>query len=592
MDVNFQIAADKMKKEKLEAVTQEEALHLDVFILQIKNKSDRLINYFLPVYFIAGLIFAAYYDTWLVGIVTGIVSLVAYYSTKWLMPASNLYQYVLSAVFGIFMAQYIYQMHGLFEMHFVAFIGSAALITYQNWKIQIPLVIIVVLHHAIFGYLQFSGVDSIYFTQLDYMDLQTFIIHVLFAAIIFFICGLWAHHFKNYSLRHIEQTFLMGRLREEKAQEEKINTMSESMQTINEQLTEAQQLAHIGSWMWDIKNNKVHRSQEFYHIFDRTAEELNSNYESFLYCMFEEDRKDVQKVLSQCLNDHKPFSFEARVIIPNKPHKTIYAQGKAITDETGQITRLHGTIQDITSRKNYEEALEKSNTELRKSNLELDKFVYSVSHDLRAPLLSMQGLVDMTEEETAEILTRENMQMLKGSIQRLDSFIADILNYSRNARMEIKSTTVDFNKTLSDITNDLQYMNRDSKEVAIITTINQSCTFCTDNGRLMIILNNLISNAIRYCNPATADPFVKITVASDEKSALIEIEDNGIGIAKEFHQKIFDMFYRVSENSTGSGLGLYIVKETMTRLMGEISITSEPGKGTKFILRIPNLFYQ
>jgi two-component system sensor histidine kinase/response regulator len=106
-------------------------------------------------------------------------------------------------------------MHGLFEMHFFAFIGSAVLITYQNWKLQIPLMIMVVIHHSLFGYLQNSGWSTIYFTQLDYFNLETFIIHITITGVIFFISGLWAYQLKKYSRRQIQQTVEMVRLQEE-----------------------------------------------------------------------------------------------------------------------------------------------------------------------------------------------------------------------------------------------------------------------------------------------------------------------------------------------------------------------------------------
>ncbi len=134
----------------------------------VKERSDGLMHYFLAVYFLLGLVFAIFYDTWLIAIGVGGISLLAYYSVKLLLPSSDLYQYVLSAILGVFMAQYIYQMHGLFEMHFFAFIGSAVLITYQNWKLQIPMSLVVLIHHAVFGYLQNSGLDEIYFTKLNY----------------------------------------------------------------------------------------------------------------------------------------------------------------------------------------------------------------------------------------------------------------------------------------------------------------------------------------------------------------------------------------------------------------------------------------
>ena len=172
---------------------------MDAFNIHVKQRSDKLMNYFLIGLYLTGLIFAMFYDTWLVAFGVGSLCLIAYYLCKIGLPGSNLYQYILSIVLAIFMAQFIYQMHGMFEMHFFAFIGSAILITYQNWKLQIPIMLFVVIHHATFSYLQNIGIDQIYFTQLDDFDLQTFIIHTLLAAVIFFICGLWSYQLKKYN---------------------------------------------------------------------------------------------------------------------------------------------------------------------------------------------------------------------------------------------------------------------------------------------------------------------------------------------------------------------------------------------------------
>jgi len=178
----------------------------DIFHLEIKEKSDRLMNYFLAGYFLLGIIFAFFYETWLIAFGVGGLSLLAFYSAKILLPGSSLYQYVLSVVLGVFMAQFIYQMHGLFEMHFFAFIGSAVLIIYQKWKLQIPILILVFVHHAFFSYLQNSGFHNVYFTQLDYFDLQTFIIHIFLTAVIFFICGLWKYlSFKLYKWQNCKK---------------------------------------------------------------------------------------------------------------------------------------------------------------------------------------------------------------------------------------------------------------------------------------------------------------------------------------------------------------------------------------------------
>src|SRR5579859_1820976 len=135
-----------------------------LFRQAVRRRSDGLMNYFLPGFFVLGAVLANFYGTWGVALGIGGLCLLAFYGTRFILPGSDLYQYVLSGVLGVFMAQYIYQMHGLFEMHFFAFIGSAILITYQNWKLQIPVLLVVVVHHASLGYLQDIGYDKIYFT--------------------------------------------------------------------------------------------------------------------------------------------------------------------------------------------------------------------------------------------------------------------------------------------------------------------------------------------------------------------------------------------------------------------------------------------
>jgi len=213
--------------------------HIERYNKQTKNKSDQVMNYFLVGFYIFGLLLAFYYDTWLIAIGVGSLSLIAYYSSKLALPDSNLYQYVLSTIMGVFMAQFIYQMHGMFEMHFFAFIGSAILITYRNWKLQIPLALVVVIHHAAFGYLQFIGFDEIYFTQLEYMTMETFLIHGALATIIFLLCGFWADNFKRSEENHISQSYELGKLQEADVQRQlKQQEITEAVITAQEnQLT-------------------------------------------------------------------------------------------------------------------------------------------------------------------------------------------------------------------------------------------------------------------------------------------------------------------------------------------------------------------
>ena len=243
MDALYPIVQDK---NMITTTPINTGLNTETFRLSNKKRSDTFINYFLICLFAAGLIFAIFYDTWSIALGVGALSLTAYYSAKIALPKSDLYQYVLSVVLAIFMAQYIYQMHGMFEMHFFAFIGSAILITYQNWKLQIPLMIVVVIHHTTLAYLQHLGIDKVYFSQIDF-DLQTLIIHVTLAAVIFFVCGLWAYQLNKYSEVHITQSMQMGVLQQEALMSIERRQNAEALEKAYEKAEKARQEAEVAN---------------------------------------------------------------------------------------------------------------------------------------------------------------------------------------------------------------------------------------------------------------------------------------------------------------------------------------------------------
>ena len=213
---------------------------LKAYHLNVKERSDRLINYFLISFFLAGLFLATFYDTWNIAFGVGGVTLLAYYSVKWAMPESNLYQYILSVCLGIFMAQFIYQMHGMFEMHFFAYIGSAILITYQNWKLQIPMLVFVIIHHISLNYVQSMGFNEVYFTEFDYLEGRTIIIHIVLTAVIFFIAGLWGHNLDKYNGTQLS---MLAHIMEENAHQDALEQLNRDLQASNLEAIAARQLA-------------------------------------------------------------------------------------------------------------------------------------------------------------------------------------------------------------------------------------------------------------------------------------------------------------------------------------------------------------
>ncbi|MBP6511917.1 MAG: PAS domain S-box protein [Bacteroidia bacterium] len=383
------------------------------------------------------------------------------------------------------------------------------------------------------------------------------------------------------------RTFLRN-VTEREVAEAQTAAVNEQLEIKIDQLKESQEVAQLGTWVLDFKTGKTSHSNEFYKILEREEKDFDIPVSEQLLFFHPDDRSTVKEAFMNVIQEQKGYQFEARLLMPDGRVKNIFAIGRCSAFEKGSPLRLLGTIQDITGRKIAEQKLENSISELKKTNSELDKFVYSVSHDLRAPLSSMLGVIEISEEDTTDEIMLMHLKMLKNNIKKLDGFISDILDYSRNARLDIKKEVIDFNEMLSDITQNLKYMGGINRIVDIQVEVNEKSKFFSDKSRLNIILNNLVSNAIRYQNEQTPNPFVNIKIDTSDTETGIIIKDNGIGISAESHAKVFEMFYRVSEASVGSGLGLYIVKEAVEKLHGEIELESAPGTGSIFKIRIPN----
>ncbi len=241
----------------------------------------------------------------------------------------------------------------------------------------------------------------------------------------------------------------------------------------------------------------------------------------------------------------------------------------------------------VDTRKKAEEKLKGSNEELRKRNLELDNFVYSVSHDLRAPIASVLGLINLAKKDNDIKMKNTYLDMINNSTLQQDNFIKEILDQSRNSRLEVRREEVSFKTIIDETFEQLRFATSTGKAVDKTINVKQKIPFYSDPWRIKVILNNIISNAIRYRNGK--DPVINVKVKIENKLAKLEIEDNGRGISKDHIDKVYEMFYRATDEGAGSGLGLYIVKETVDKLNGLIKIESTEGKGTKVILEIPEV---
>lgn len=255
--------------------------------------------------------------------------------------------------------------------------------------------------------------------------------------------------------------------------------------------------------------------------------------------------------------------------------------------EAKVLERTRALHEEILTRKEAEVKLQKSNHELSKRNTELDNFVYSVSHDLRAPIASVLGLINLAKKDGDLAMKDTYLEMINNSALQQDHFIKEILDQSRNSRLEVKREEILFEPILEETFSQLSFATPTGKAVEKIISIQQSQPFYCDRWRLKVILNNIISNAIRYRNGR--DPVIKVNIDVTDKGAEVCIEDNGKGIAKEHLKNVCRMFYRATDDGAGSGLGLYIVKEAIDKLNGSINIDSIEGQGTTVQLMIPEV---
>lgn len=227
------------------------------------------------------------------------------------------------------------------------------------------------------------------------------------------------------------------------------------------------------------------------------------------------------------------------------------------------------------------------NEELEKAYKELDKFAYSVTHDLRGPILSAMGVIDLAKSIDDMEELKEILMMVEKAMQKLDNFIENTHDYYKLNRGELQIVEVDIKEIIEDL-RDVYEMNGAKDGTRFITSVTQNESLRTDKVSLYIILNNLLSNAFKYQQKEVSEKFVSLDFVVDKGMATINVRDNGIGISDLYIKNIFDMFYRATSDGVGSGFGLYNVKDAVQKLQGEVKVESRLKEGTHFTITLPN----
>jgi PAS domain S-box-containing protein len=392
------------------------------------------------------------------------------------------------------------------------------------------------------------------------------------------------------------------------------------------QLAEAQGIAHLGSYEWDISTNTVHRSEELLRIFGTSADEFKPTFEDYLERVHPDDRSTTRTTIEAAFRERTPFEFEERIVRPDGAIRVLHSQGNWVLDNLQQPVRLVGICHDITERRQAESELRRNEEQalalleqrvaartaelhdknreleseigrrmrvaqlLRDRNEELKAFAYTVSHDLKAPLRGIAGYAKELDRRHRAGLDERALWCLKQILtatHNLDRLIEDLLHYSRLDAETPTRTDVDLAHMVDTIIKD---RNPETVEQHAEVTVSLAVTRVRAWERgLLQTLTNLVDNALKYTRQATP-PRVRVTSERVADAVRITVADNGIGFDMKYHDRIFGLFSRLvrQEDFEGTGAGLAIVKKVVEKMGGAIRAESMPGSGATFSVELPS----
>lgn len=406
----------------------------------------------------------------------------------------------------------------------------------------------------------------------------------------------------------------------------------DALKRSNERLANAQRIARLGGWEWDIEKDDLHWSDEIYRIFGVEPKEFGATYEAFLGFVHPEDRMAVHRNVTEALTLRKPYSIEHRIVLADGTQKVVHEHGEVRFNQAGSPVSMSGTVQDITERKQIDEqlrlyrdhlrelveertadlhelnerlkfeveirkkaeeavismneAIEKRAMELEAVNKELEAFTYSASHDLQEPLRVISGYVQLLGRRYKGRLDKDADEFISYAVDgvaRMQRLISDFLSYSRVGKLSALSP-VDFEAVLARTKANLKIAIEESGAVVRHGALP---TVLADESQVDQLLMNLLNNAVKYRGKAT--PLVTVNASKKDGEWLFSVSDNGIGIDPKYSGKIFDLFQRLhgSGEYPGTGIGLSICKKVVENHGGRIWVESLPGAGSTFYFTIP-----
>lgn len=396
---------------------------------------------------------------------------------------------------------------------------------------------------------------------------------------------------------------------------------------------------NIGVWTWHPEENKMFWDRTMHKIIGTNPDTYSVTPESFLDHIYPADRVAIEKIIRSALRKDEDYTVNYRMVRENGAVVRVSSKAEIFRDEDGHALRVFGICanaqnvdnHEITLQRNqndeavivvkgisedtYQELAQKkkkykkmwqenkqaiqeikqerdklhmTGRELQDRNFELDQLIHKISMDVKAPLASVLGLVNLITMEDEVDKIKEYAKLIENRVLKLDNFMMSILNFSKANRRKMKFQRIDFQKLINQCLTELKYLKNYKDIQKRIELDAENEPFVCDALRLRIILGNILANSIRYQKSYTEGNLVTIHVKTTPDEALITITDNGTGINEHYLDKVFEMFVRASEQSDGPGLGLYIVGKVVAKLNGKVELKSREMQETEVKIIIPN----
>ena len=363
---------------------------------------------------------------------------------------------------------------------------------------------------------------------------------------------------------------------ERKQAEEKYKELEINFKSIFSQVA-------VGVMLYDLNHEIIQANKRFYELIEYSKEEFDEIQPMGI--THPEDREKALKKTEELVSGKiDNYSQEKRYVTKSGRIVWVFLTATVVKNRQGKPKHIISVTQDISLRKTAEQ-------ELIYKKSELDTFVYRASHDLRGPVASLMGLYNIVKVEFAHDKNAITyFEHYNNSVMRLHAVLQNLIDLTKIKESETKITQVDLKELIDSCLNSMKNLS-DFNRIAFDISVDIDFQVFIDAKKFKTIIKNLIENSIIYCTPEST-AFVKVCVTYQENVLKVEVTDNGRGIDPRIQSKVFNMFFRGTEKSKGSGLGLYIVKNAVEKLNGSIQLSSKLNEGTKFSVYIPYLYGQ